>query len=110
MTLSLRKIEEAAREATPGPWILATSNSWRRFVTRDRMTPVCEPITQNDGHPDLHFRNGGEQGPDATLIAAMSPEAVLALVAVVEAAIAWKTSPNWVCEKALREALNGIEE
>jgi hypothetical protein len=34
------------------------------------MTPVCEPVTQQDGHPDLHFRNGGADGPDARLIAA----------------------------------------
>ncbi len=56
---------------TPGPWMVATSNSWRRIVsTAGGYTPVCEPITQNDGHPDLHFRNGGEDGPDARLIAA----------------------------------------
>lgn len=54
---------------TPGPWFLATSNSWRRFVSQG-MTPVCEPIVQNDGHPDLYFRNGGEDGPDACLIEA----------------------------------------
>jgi hypothetical protein len=57
---------------TPGPWVLATSNSWRRFVARDGGN-VCEPITQNDGHPDLHFSNGGADGPDARLIAA-APE------------------------------------
>lgn len=53
-----------------GPWIVATSNSWRRIVTRIMCTPVCEPITQHgDNHPDLHFRNGGEDGPDARLLA-----------------------------------------
>lgn len=57
--------------------MLATSNSWRRFVSQG-MTPVCEPITQNDGHPDLHFRNGGPGGPDARLIAAV-PELLAAL-------------------------------
>lgn len=62
---------------TPGPWVLATSNSWRRFVARDGGN-VCEPITQNDGHPDLHFSNGGADGPDARLIAA-APELLAAL-------------------------------
>lgn len=58
---------------TPGPWELATSCSWRRFVGPDGST-VCEPITQHsDGHPDLYFRNGGANGPDALLIAA-TPE------------------------------------
>lgn len=54
---------------TPGPWMVATSNSWRRIVSQ-RMTPVCEPIVQNDGHPDLHFRNGGPDGVDARLLVA----------------------------------------
>lgn len=63
---------------TPGPWLIATSNSWRRFVAQD-MTPVCEPVTQNDGHPDLYFRNGGADGPDASLIAC-APELLDALI------------------------------
>lgn len=55
---------------TPGPWIIATSNSWRRIVSERDGTPICEPITQPDGHPDLHFRNGGADGPDAHVLAA----------------------------------------
>ena len=54
---------------TPGPWMVATSNSWRRILGA-RSESVCEPIKQNDGHPDLYFRNGGADGPDARLIAA----------------------------------------
>lgn len=57
---------------TPGPWLIATSNSWRRIVSV-RGDSVCEPCTQHDGHPDLWFRNGGHDGPDARLIAA-APE------------------------------------
>lgn len=74
---------------TPGPWIIATSNSWRRIVTAHRMESVCEPITQNDGHPDLYFRNGGASGPDARLIEACNPAAmtaVLAYIAAIQAA------------------------
>lgn len=55
---------------TPGPWIIATSNSWRRIVSERDGTTVCEPITQPDGHPDLHFPNGGADGPDAHVLEA----------------------------------------
>ena len=53
---------------TPGPWRLHTGCSWRRFGTPDgRM--VCEPTKAADGQPDLHFPNGGQDGPDARLMA-----------------------------------------
>ena len=66
---------------TEGPWIVATSNSWRRIVSLGHggMQSVCEPITQNDGHPDLHFRNGGADGPDAHLLCA-APTLLAALI------------------------------
>jgi len=57
-------------EPTKGRWIMATSNSYRRIVTED-MEPVLVPVTQkSDGHPDLHFPNGGYDGPDAHLMLA----------------------------------------
>lgn len=57
----------AVPDYTPGELQLWTSNSFRRFGTRaPDGGPVCEPITQSsDGHPDLYFRNGGHEGPDA---------------------------------------------
>jgi len=68
---------------TPGPWQLWTSCSWRRFCTPDGMS-VCEPVVQrSDGHPDLFFRNGGEDGPDARLIAA-APEMAALLKDIVQ--------------------------
>lgn len=70
---------------TPGPWIIATSNSWRRIVTEHRMESVCEPVTQNDGHPDLYFRNGGASGPDARLIEACNPAAMTAVLSHISA-------------------------
>ena len=62
---------------TPGPWLVATSNSWRRILASDG-SHVCYPVTQRDGHPDLLFDNGGQDGPDARLIAA-APDLLAAL-------------------------------
>lgn len=67
---------------TPGPWELWTSNSWRRFISRDHGS-VCEPVVLRDGHPDLYFRNGGADGPDARLIAS-APELLEALKYAVD--------------------------
>src|ERR1700719_824402 len=66
----LRRLLEAA---TPGPWELWTGSSWRRFGSRSTGVTVCEPIaySDQDDHPDLHFNNGGEEGPDAKLICAL---------------------------------------
>lgn len=52
------EIRERCEKATEGPWILATSNSWRRFL-RPSGESVCVPVTQNteDRHPDLLLPN-----------------------------------------------------
>ena len=40
-------------------WLLATSNSWRRFVDAETHVPVLEPIVNPvDGHPDLFMAEG----------------------------------------------------
>ena len=75
---------------TPGPWQIWTSNSWRRIGSNATGRTVVEPITQNDGHPDLHFSNGGFEGLDARLIAA-APELYEALKDVVN--YFWGTDP-----------------
>lgn len=62
---------------TPGPWLVATSNSWRRIVSQHGDV-VCAPCNQPDGHPDLTFPNGGAEGSDARLIAS-APELLEAL-------------------------------
>jgi len=39
---------------TPGPWFVATGNSWRRILTEYDDKPVIVPTTHPyDGHPDL---------------------------------------------------------
>lgn len=73
---------------TPGPWEMWTSNSFRRIGSR--YGAVCEPIVQNDGHPDLHFRNGGPEGPDAVLLLA-GPDLVLALKSIRDQVYAAQT-------------------
>ncbi len=67
---------------TPGPWSIWTSNSWRRLGSDATGRLVCEPLKQRDGHPDLHFPNGGEDGPDARLMAAAPEMAELLRTAI----------------------------
>lgn len=64
--INTKYIREQIARAQELPWMLATSNSWRRFVDA-RHTPVCQPIAQSDGHPDLLFV-GGAEGPNAQLL------------------------------------------
>ncbi len=80
------RAKELVEKATPGPWEVWTSCSWRRIGSRSNGL-VCEPIAQRDGHPDLHFRNGGFDGPDAALIAA-APTLIADLASALEAALA----------------------
>jgi len=70
-----------AEAATPGKWLLATSNSWRRFVSIEHGS-ICEPIKQSDGHPDLHFRRHGKgstYGPDAVFMESFDPPNAISL-------------------------------
>lgn len=67
----IEAIRERAEKATPGPWALWTGCSWRRFGSEATGKTVCEPCTYSDRdrHPDLEFRNGGQDGPDAIFLA-----------------------------------------
>lgn len=67
MTIDIQRLRQLLGGATKLPWQLATSNSWRRIVGF-LSEPVCTPTNQPDGHPDLHFRNGGAEGSDAQLL------------------------------------------
>ena len=66
MTINTQKLRDLIRRAVPLPWQLATSNSWRRILSRDGAA-VCSPLNQSDEHPDLHFP-GGAEGPTAKLL------------------------------------------
>lgn len=71
-----------AAKHTPGPWSISTSCSFRRISSdaTGRDGDVLHAVVQrSDGHPDLHFPNGGFEGPDARLIAA-APELLEALI------------------------------
>ena len=65
-----------AAKHTPGPWRIWTSCSFRRIssaATGKDGDVLCAVVQRSDGHPDLHFSNGGFDGPDARLITA-APE------------------------------------
>ena len=60
---------------TPGPWVLASSNSWRRILG-PRSVAVLVPTTQGDDHPDLFVSDA-----DAKLMMA-APDLLAALEAL----------------------------
>lgn len=94
-------------EHTSGPWMVATSCSFRRIVSA-RGEPVCIPTVQrSDGHPDIEFPNGGPEGPDASLITA-APELYEALAAFERVKELWL--PGEVSEEHAgeAEALHGL--
>lgn len=81
-----KALRTLAVAATPGPCKLRTSNSWRRYGSRHTGSTVLESIAHaSDVHPDLWFRNGGFEGPDARYIAAANPAVMLAPVSPLEA-------------------------
>lgn len=113
--MNLSELEAVARAATQGEWKLWTSNSWRRFCD-ERGLSVCEPVTysERDRHPDLYFRNGGADGPDAMFIQTFSPARVQRLLSVVQAAQrAMDPDAPWsdyeAALLALRESLAALE-
>lgn len=60
------------------PWSIWTSNSYRRICDADGREIIYGSVQRSDGHPDLTFHNGGEEGPDAKLVIA-APEMAEAL-------------------------------
>ena len=66
MTIDTNLLRDLIHRASPTPWLLATSNSWRRIVDAHH-AEVCTPCTQPDGHPDLQFV-GGYEGANAQLL------------------------------------------
>lgn len=79
MTILVQQLRERASRATPGPWELQTSNSWRRIGTaggRFADGDVLAPTThRGDNHPDLAARQ-----EDLDFIVAADPATVLALL------------------------------
>lgn len=74
-----QQLRELVEHATPGPWELQTSNSWRRIGTagsRNADGNVLAPTTRHgDNHPDL-----AAHAQDLDFIVAANPATVLALL------------------------------
>lgn len=79
MSEDRKQLRNLAKRATPGPWELQTSNSWRRIGTtggRFADGDVLAPTThRGDNHPDLAARQ-----EDLEFIVAANPAAVLAML------------------------------
>ena len=72
-------MSEEFKGHTPGPWKLWTGCSWRRFGSEATGTEVCVPTVATDGHPDMSFPNGGQDGPDARLLTA-APDMLVEII------------------------------
>ena len=90
--MTLDELERLARAATPGPWHVQDSNSWRRIGT-DRIdgAVVCPINQRHDGHPDL-----GARRDDLDYIAACSPDVVLKLIETLRAADRLYEAGCWI--------------
>lgn len=76
----VEEVEELLAKATPGPWAVWDSCSWRRIGTRQPYQDgnvIC-PITQSDGHPDLLAKREDLE------LAAAAPELLRRLVEEVK--------------------------
>ena len=80
--MTLAELESLARAATPGPW-----GRWNRDATRVRR------YFGTSGYDDICQASTGE---NAAYIAALSPERVLAMIAVIEAAKATEQQVSYL--------------
>jgi len=95
--MTLTDLERLALAATPGEW--ANDEQWPRWVLAND-----EPLasTVHSSRPKA----------DAAYIAALSPERVLAMIAVIEAAKAMRVDPTYRSGylQAFDEALAALEK
>lgn len=58
LSVLLEELQRFEAKATPGPWQVYTSNSFRRIGLRGTHSELISPTTaKSDGHPDLTGRN-----------------------------------------------------
>lgn len=73
-TAELKKLAEAA---TPGPWVMWTSCSWRRLKNAEGVG-VCVPfVNRVDKHPDMEVSS-----EDSAFMEAANPAAILKLLEI----------------------------
>ncbi|GEM_PF-5731552 len=79
MLKKLDELEALARAATPGPWLLQDSCSWRRIGTDPGSCgDVLLPVVQSDGQPDISASRGNLE-----YITAVDPTTVLSIIELV---------------------------
>jgi len=103
--MDLEKLQQLAREATPGPW------RWEETIYGESVRDVHnEPVffAGSVGHENATLHISDE---DARYIAAADPTTVLALIRVARAAAAWREVRRWQRmgpEKDLLEAVDAL--
>ena len=99
--MTIKELRRLATAATPGPWTtqghtgsseIDGSNPYTVFEINGGAIRVVDVAYDRD----YYYPEGGVTGePDAAYIAAADPTTILALLDVVEAAVAWR-GDKWV--------------
>ena len=98
-------LEQLARAATPGPWVASDpedSDGKFAWVDNDKRDFGSMCTVYATSCPESPLAN-------AAYIAALSPERVLALLAVIEAAKAYRNRPNSATEDEFDYALEKLD-
>ena len=101
MTPFIADLKRLALAATPGKWAVSPATS-SYFGVRT----VCGRML----FTSIIRSSQEEAQANAAYIAALSPERVLAMIAVIDAAKAYRDSPNAPTEEALDAALEKLEK
>ena len=92
--INLTELERLAKDATPGPWNAMAKPEPSRVDHGYRLIATCtspNSIAVYARTENMEFgKRGWQWGDDASFIAALDPQTVLALIKCARAAVEWR--------------------